>query len=426
MTRLRRQLGLVLVVLIALPAAAAARPFAGFTPDVGGGRPASGHRVGIDHPRAFSPLARIANLPYEGGQVLHTNRTHVIFWAPTGTSLAFPDGYAALIEVFLANVAADSHRTTNVYSLSGQYTDDAGAGAYDSTYGGAVAATDPLPATGCTEPATAPPAAACVSDSGVEAEIAHVVAANNLPTSDHDIYILVLPQGLGVCEYSGPTNCALGGTSSGSFCGYHSVTADSSLLYDVIPYNAVPGHCQSGNPRPNSNPADPAISTISHEHNETVTDPYGDAWIDSAGNEDGDLCISHYGDAIGGSGGTAWNQTIHGGHYFLQQEWSNWDGGCASRAKPIAVTFSSRTPAQPGSPVAFTAHAHPAHGSVTAYTWYFGDNSGGRGRQTNHTFVRGGSYRIVLRITDSAGLWSFNVRTVRVGRSHAHDRHPHR
>ena len=52
------------------------------------------------------------------------------------------------------------------------------------------------------------------------------------------------------------------------------------LLYAVIPYNAVPGHCQSDNPRPNSSTADPALSTLSHEHIETVTDPDGDAWTD--------------------------------------------------------------------------------------------------------------------------------------------------
>ncbi|MBV9805262.1 MAG: hypothetical protein JO130_18840, partial [Solirubrobacterales bacterium] len=61
-----------------------------------------------------------ANLPYGGGPVLHSNRTHVIFWAPAGSSLAFDPGYQALIETFLSDVADASHRTTNVYSLSGQ------------------------------------------------------------------------------------------------------------------------------------------------------------------------------------------------------------------------------------------------------------------------------------------------------------------
>ena len=70
----------------------------------------------------------------------------------------------------------------------------------------------------------------------------------------------------------------------------------------MIPYNAVTGHCQSGNPRPNASTADPAISTISHEHNESVTDPLGNAWVDSSGDEIADLCITSYGPALGGTG----------------------------------------------------------------------------------------------------------------------------
>ena len=77
----------------------------------------------------------------------------------------------------------------------------------------------------------------------------------------------------------GSSSCALGGSATG-YCGYHSETANG-ILYAVIPYNAVPGHCQSSNPRPNASTADPTISTISHEHNETVTDPDGNAWIDA-------------------------------------------------------------------------------------------------------------------------------------------------
>ena len=52
----------------------------------------------------------------------------MIFWAPAGSGLAFDPGYESLIETFLIDVAADSHRTTNVYGLSGQYTDGGGPG----------------------------------------------------------------------------------------------------------------------------------------------------------------------------------------------------------------------------------------------------------------------------------------------------------
>ena len=221
----------------------------------------------------------------------------MIFWAPAGSGLGYDPGYQSLVEGFLANVAADSHRPTNVYGLSGQYPDSAGPAAYASTYGGAVTATDPLPANGCTEPlppplGTGPGWNVCFTDAQLQAEIAHVVGVDRLPMTGHDIYFLVTPNGMGSCEGSGPDNCALGGDADGSYCGYHSSDPEGALLYAVIPYNAVAGHCQSGNPRPNGSTADPAISTISHEHNEVVTDPLGNAWIDGSGNENGDKCLA--------------------------------------------------------------------------------------------------------------------------------------
>src|SRR5205807_6872617 len=136
---------------------------------------------------------------------------------------------------------------------------------------------------------------------------------DHLPRTATDLYFLVTPDRFGDCIDQDSQSCALGGSGSG-YCGYHSQTQTLNLLYAVIPYNAVSGHCQSSNPRPNRSAADPAISTISHEHNETVTDPQADGWTDGDGNEDGDLCITNFGPAIGGAGPTVWNEVIHGGH----------------------------------------------------------------------------------------------------------------
>ncbi|HEY2650718.1 MAG TPA: hypothetical protein VGI50_02275, partial [Solirubrobacteraceae bacterium] len=198
---------------------------------------------------ARAPRVRLANaysLPYGGGPVLHSNRTHLIFWQPAGSGLTFDAGYEAVIETFLHNVAAASRSTTNVYGLSGQYTDRVGPAAYVSTYGGAVTATDPLPANGCQEPSTGPPGwSACLTDEQLQHEIERVVRRYRMPTSSTDLYFLVTPDGLGDCEYTGSSSCALGGDVT-PYCGYHSQTDDGLVLYAVIPYNAVQGHCQSG------------------------------------------------------------------------------------------------------------------------------------------------------------------------------------
>jgi hypothetical protein len=360
-------------------------------------------------------IAHAANLPYGGGDVLHWNRTHVVFWEPAGSGMSFDPGYQSLIERFLQQVAADSHKPTNVYSLSGQYTDADGPAGYASVYGGAVLATDPLPANGCAEPPTAPGWTVCLSDAQLEHELEQVIAARRLPTSANDVYFLITPNGLGDCEFSGPTNCALGGSAVGSYCGYHSFTPGARILYAVIPYNAVSGHCQSGRPRPNTSTADPAVSTISHEHNEMVTDPLGDAWIDGWGREDGDLCITSFGPSLGGSGDRRWNQSIDGGHYWLQEEWSNDDSSCRQREETTPVSFSGPRRQRAGTPAQFTAHATDPDGTIVGYLWTFGDARTARGRSVSHVFARPGTYRMTLRTTDSSRLWAFASATIRVG-----------
>jgi PKD domain len=401
--RFARWGGVAVAAMLLVCAAAQARPRGGLVPDRGAhvariGRAQDGHA---------------ANLPYGGGPVLHWNRTHVIFWQPTGSGLTFDPGYQSLIVTFLRNVAAASRNPSNVYGLTGQYRDGRGAANYASEYGGSVLDTDPLPANGCQEPpATGPGWKVCLTDAQLQREIEHVVRVNRMATGPNDVYFLVTPDGLGDCSDSASTSCALGGDANG-YCAYHSQTNDGLVLYAVIPYNAVPGHCRSDKPRPNNSTADPAVSTISHEHSEMITDPSGNAWVEpQTGNEDGDLCLDSFGPDIGGSGASAWNEDINGGHYYLQEEWSNADGGCEPRAQPDSVGFASSHPRDRAGEVSFTARASAAHGTIAFYQWFFGDHRGGRGRRVAHHYARPGTFRVVLRTTDSWGNWAFYARSV--------------
>ena len=387
--------------LAAVAPAAAQAKFIGTTPDV-----PSGTHADI----AMNQKAPV--LPYNGGRVVHSNRTHPIFWEPAGSGLTFDPGYESLIQTFLIDVAADSHRTTNVYSLSGQYADSNGPAAYDSIYGGAVVDNNPLPPNGCTEPATGPGWTVCLTDAQLETELEQVIAADHLPTTNHDVYFIVTPDGFGSCTDSGSSSCALGGSENG-YCGYHSETPNG-IVYAVIPYNAVPGHCQSSNPRPNSSPADPAISTISHEHNEMDTDPDGNAWIDARGEEEADLCLTNFGPSLGGPGGTAWNESIHGGHFFLQEEWSNADGVCEPRAQPDSVSFAQVSAPDRTRSMSFTGRASASHGGIVGFQWFFGDGRTAFGRRVSHTFKAPGTFRVRLRATDSWDNWASAGRTIRV------------
>jgi hypothetical protein len=412
---------MAIVLSAAATASANPRRIGGLIRDVARGpHPGTGGAQPSSAPTSAGPayVPRSQNLSYGGGPVLHSNRTHVVFWEPAGSGLTFEPGYETLVSRFLAEVAADSHMPTNVYGLSGQYRDGLGAASYASTFGGSVLDAAPLPPNGCSEPATGPGWTACLTDAQLESELQRVVLTNHLPTTATDVYFIVTPNGLGDCIDASSSSCALGGSGTG-YCGYHSQTL-GGLLYAVIPYNAIQGHCQSDNPRPNGSPADPTISTVSHEHNEVVTDPQEDAWIDSLGNENGDLCIQNFGPVIGGSGQTAWNELIHGGHYYLQEEWSNEDGGCRARDEIDRVSFTGAAHPQAGKRLSFVARTTDPDGSITTYNWFFGDGVGGHGRTPAHVYRRAGVYRVVLRTTNRADNWTLYARTVRVAGAAAH------
>jgi hypothetical protein len=391
--------------LLGFAPAASADPIAGVVPDV----PSA-------HVAVHRPLAQAANLPYGGGPVLHSNRTHLIFWAPAGSGLRFDPGYEALTKQFLKRVAAASHDPGNEYGLTGQYTDSSGPAAYASTYGSATVDTDRLPRNNCVEPLlTGPGWRVCLTDKQLETEIERVIGADHLPTGATDVYFLLTPKGFGSCTDGTSTSCALGGSASG-YCGYHSQSSDGNVLYAVIPYNAVAGHCQSDNPRPNDSTADPTLSTLGHEHAEMVTDPSGSAWIDSSGNEAADLCITSFGHTIGGSGSRAWNESIGRGHYYLQELWSNADDGCRPRAQPASIAFASTVTAGAPLSVSFAAHGHGAHGPIVSYSWFFGDGLMGHGASGVHRYTRAGRYRVVLRATDNWGNWTYDAETLTASR----------
>jgi hypothetical protein len=398
---------LVCAAFMLVPAAQAKQWLAGVVPDVAASDVPTGNNA------LAMPWAGIANLSYQGGPVLHSNRTHVVFWQPAGSGLTFDRGYEALVTRFLKDVAADSHRTTNVYSISGQYRDGRGPAAYASRFGGAVVARDRLPRrNSCAEPSTAPHWTHCVDDQQIENEIGRAVRTHR---SARDIYFLLTPRGLGSCEFRGPDNCALGATAPGGYCGYHSSTPDG-LLYAVLPYNAVAGHCQSENARPNGNAADPTISTLSHEHNETVTDPFGTAWIDGNSEEEADLCLTDFGHPLGGSGDGTYDEAINHHHYYLQEEWSNRQRSCQPRVWPIHASIAARKRARAGTPIRFTGRASDPNARITSYTWFFGDHHTGHGRRPKHAFSRPGVYRVVLRTSDHDALWAFAARKLRIRR----------
>jgi hypothetical protein len=288
--------------------------------------PETYHAHGLPGKNAINTKAGTSNLTYHNGPVMHTNTTYAIYWVPSGYSIS--SGYQSIINGYFSNVAADSGKTSNVYYSDTQYYDGTGNISYSSAFGGSVVDTNPLPANGCSDSYTS----VCINDSQVQAEIKKVMASKGWTGGSNKLYFLFTAKGIGSCfsSTSGSSNCAFSG-----YCAYHSNsgTGSTGVLYANMPYgDTVPSNCDAGQ-RPNGDDADATLNVTSHEHNEAITDPYGTAWYDRSGNENGDKCAWTFGTALGSTSFGQYNQVIGTGKYYLQREWSNAHSGCVLTGK---------------------------------------------------------------------------------------------
>jgi PKD repeat protein len=371
------------------------------------------------------------NLSYQGGPVLHSSDPYLIFWAPSGETI--PSPWQSLIERYFTDVAADNGNATNVYAVARQYTDVAGFADYQQMFdpaGQVVQDTDPYPARDANS-CSSSPYTTCLTDDQLQAEIAAQIAADGLPsdgpTSGAElpdgapIYFVVLPSDVDVCFADGSETCA-----SNDFCAYHSAFTDgaNNVLYATIPTVALASPqdakgCQwDGNSlvqEPNASIADVAIKYISHEDNETITDPLGTGWWNYySGNEDGDNCNGGFTPTLGGEAGasTLYNQLIDGDQYYLQSEWSNGSGGCAMQPAPATITPRFSVPAGPrtaGSAMTFDPTRSAGTYRFSSETWNFGDgtatsfHAGRTLTAASHTYTAPGDYTVKLTLVDNRG-----------------------
>ncbi|HEX4837503.1 MAG TPA: PKD domain-containing protein [Solirubrobacteraceae bacterium] len=389
-------------------------------------------------------------LVYHGGAVLHAHTTYTIYWAPSnpnangqpGTSFTpFPGGYESTVNGFLTNVAADgkSHAVSNVYSTDLQYGEP-GSGVYDSTFGKAFKDEKAYPPRDTVSPQEDCPVSSnggadhlplssepCLTDAQLKAELQLFVTEQSLPTGLGALYFVLTPQGVSSCAggAGGEAEC-----NTNVYCAYHSQTFSvSPLIYANMPYDHVPG-CETPG-EPNGTPADDEINTLSHEHNEAVSDPTGEGWYYGKLVEVGDKCTypffnpaedsneitDAYGPLLEGSSGTtAFNQIINGGHYLLQREWSNAAGGCVTQAPvPVASFAVYSSPATTGQAVSFNGTgSSPSAGVITSYHWELGDGQTADGAQVTHTYESTGKFTVHLTVTNDSGASASASQTVTI------------
>jgi hypothetical protein len=267
---------------------------------------------------------------------MHSSTTYAIYWVPSGYHVSA--NYESLINQYLADVAAESGHTTNVYSVATQYYDAHGPINYGSSFAGSYDDADAFPASGCDDGVDA----VCLTDQQLQDELQHVLTAKGWHGSSTTMFILMTPDGVGSCFDASGTDC-----TTTTYCAYHNYFTDSSgepVIYANEPYDATITGCDPGS-SPNGDDADSTINTISHEHNEAITDPFGDAWWNAAsGQENGDNCAWVFGTSLGGTPGVnEYNQVVNGHHYFLQEEWSNDGSDCLQHYLGIPVNFGVPT-----------------------------------------------------------------------------------
>jgi len=316
----------------------------GPTPDDGGIAGAVAPRHGISEtatPAALRAAARdktgtSLNVTWHGGPVMHSNTTYAIYWS--APSSPFPAGYESAVNQYFADVAHDSGGTQNVYSIDPQYTDSSSRAAYDSTFGGSWDdTTNPLPNDcGNQYSSTGLTLSSCLLDSDLRDEVKRAIAANHWPSGMSSLFFVFTPATVGTCTDVKGRDCAYR-----TFCAFHSDFSDAgqNVIYADIPFpvNGPLGSCGTG-VSPNGNDGDSAINLISHEHNESITDPLLNAWYDSGGREVADKCAWNFGNPVGGSDTGAWNQVINGDHYYVQREWNNASGSCVQRVGDAPAT----------------------------------------------------------------------------------------
>ena len=155
--------------------------------------------------------------------------------------------------------------------------------------------------------------------------IQNVLSAKGWSGGTSALFVLLTPNGVGSCFDGSAAEC-----TTNVYCAYHNSFVDSNgepVIYANEPYDATIAGCESGS-SPNSDDADTELNTISHEHNEAITDPFGDAWYAADGAENGDLCAWTFGTPLGTVGDQPYNQAINGHDYWLQEEYSNAASDC--------------------------------------------------------------------------------------------------
>lgn len=371
----------------------------------------------------FFGSGRCGQLAYHGGVVMHNASILIVLWAGCGAkgclscSTGYFDSstidpkashpndctYGSLQVDYFKDFCAAGNPLLRVID---QYADGSGGLHSCSVYNGsAYYAYNRFPETP-------------LSDADIQTEAIGVLNGLNISASTNTAVFVFTPYGISSCV--GANDCF----PTGSFCAYHSwFWSGSPFLSAQVIYASMPddgwagANCGLGGPSPNHDPwADLEVSPLSHEADESFTDPTpgylnGDGWYYDGYLEIGDECAY---DFVGTQPSDGSNVRLglpgtNGDPYRIQSEWSNANGGCTLDLKGPPTAFDETiypdlSTGTPASPQDFPISYQEA-GETGAYSSIYSNSSG----VTTRFYATLGSYVTTDPVIGSGERWCFDA-----------------
>ena len=268
-------------------------------------------------------------LTYHGGPIMGSITIYNIFWVGAlqgGGTAPLTSLYMNTTNNLATDYAGHSLDTINTQyyqTLPSKFVHGLTINCCGSSLGGIYIDTNPFPHSYCTDTATPNN---CIADVQLRNEILTVLAATGWKGGGGNMFVVYTGQGEGSCTDAGSSKCAYS-----YYCGYHSFftpAGANTIMYANIPYAGV-NSCEVPSAPNGDLGADSAANVASHEISEAITDPHLNAWYNSDGNENGDLCAFDFGTNTYNIGmPNEANQQWNGNNYLLQREWNNHTGSC--------------------------------------------------------------------------------------------------
>ncbi len=234
------------------------------------------------------------------------------------------------------------------------------------------------------------------------AHFGNTTAASNR----HAYYVIMSATGDDPDNYQSPTQ---------GYCAWHDWNGDSSLSGGAVsspygdvafsnqPYNIDQGSSCGVGFVNSPGTLDGWTMTLGHEWHEMVSDQFpAGGWTATSGQENSDECAWI---AAGSAGGAA-NVVMGTGTFTEQASWSN-DTNACSISHPIVshgstggTPTASFTDTISGLTVSFTDTSTDSGGTISSWSWNFGDSSTSTAQNPSHAYAAGGTYTVSETVTD--------------------------